>query len=1103
MDRSKCVFAVCASGDRHETYKRHLLKQLGEFVPGVDVLDLDVYMAGDMLAAIPEKKRSYFVRLAIPFMERFRKYERVVWLDVDVDIVSPKFASILDVETSGDGIAMSRDLDRVQSKMRKYLKGRFPEYNKSVFFNSGVMVMDLQKIDLEKWRSRVELGIKAYLRDNPPYHDQDILNAFFDIAEIDCRYNAPWLDMEARRGAWLVHYIGSGGKGPMDQISGFRKCVFAVSATGERFERFKKNLVDSMSRYVPFVDVVDVDPSKIGFLEKIPDDRKAQFVRLAIPLMEEFRKYDRVVWVDADAEVVSPEFGGILGVETSDDGLAAVRDREQGWTIRYLKSRFPKWRKSVYFNSGVLVIDIGKVDVPSWTEKARMGIEMHVAKRFPCYDQDIFNGLFDIKEIIQQYNSQYCHRLAINNDVWLLHYLEGNGKDMLDEVVSTRAGWHRRCVVVMPRHEFIRPWIRAYFASGNRIPLVIATNKAGNWTDSDMAYCRAAAQYSGGIVLDCTAEWVAAEQSRKRSAGNGYNIGWYTKKHILHSVAVRLAPESWMWLDDDIELTGNLDECFDFAERSPGFICSHFYRPHGIDHRHPASMYRSKRDRADKLCWGSMVIFHGAANYHLTQNFYKSFPVEDDEMVYASLYASDSVWHDGFYDFSHKGWQCICKLMDQIPKNWSGKALHYAAQDKGNAVKKYWARKADEIPAAPFEKAIKKPEPHQEPVDAVFVIGTGSMDCNEELRYALRSLDKNCKFVRDVYICGTCPAWVDRSKVKFLPWDDRFQHAKDANIVDKLRHACEHKGIAKKILFCSDDQFQTRACKWEDFAPRYLMEFDPGDKWYDEQRRIWHTRLRNTLLREMARRKAMGMPGTGIRYFQPHIWMPMDRDVFLDYAKWCGYETREDTIIASGYYNFANTAGVPNFDHVFLDGSETEIPKVTHVAYQDCSYRAAIKILKALFPDPSRFEIHKDTAKPAPAPATTQQKASNEGYDPSPATGGEMSEIIEVSSNVRANPELGCLLGEISRAEELRLFGVRGWRIVWRDIVMRFDSAGKGIGTNDLEPRSKEAQDVVNAYISNPEAMSTVTFDLNSHLQPSSRDRMRERVRASLRTKAQ
>lgn len=252
-------------------------------------------------------------------------------------------------------------------------------------------------------------------------------------------------------------------------------------------------------------------------------------------------------------------------------------------------------------------------------------------------------------------------------------------------------------------------------------------------------------------------------------------------------------------------------------------------------------------------------------------------------------------------------------------------------------------------------KGVSRPG-QGEPVDAVFVIGSGSVHGNEELRYALRNMDRHCPFVRNVYICGECPSWVDRSAVVHLPWPDRFSHAKDANIVDKLRHACSQPGIAERVLFCSDDQFQTRECSWGDFSPRFLRKFFIGDPWYDAKHRLWHRRLRKTLEREVERRKAEGLDVSDVYYYQPHIWMPMDRDKFLEYAAWSDYEHRDDTIIASGYFNFANVHGSKDHDHVFLGRSPPGPLNATHVAYNDGSYRAAMNILAEMFPGKSRFE---------------------------------------------------------------------------------------------------------------------------------------------------
>jgi hypothetical protein len=665
----------------------------------------------------------------------------------------------------------------------------------------------------------------------------------------------------------------------------------------------------------------------------------------------------------------------------------------------------------------------------------------------------------------------------------------------------------KRCVVVSPRHAFIRPWIRAYFATGNTTPLVIVPGPDGDWKDGDMAYCKAAAKFSGGLVFDCSKEWKASERLAERAVRK--NVGWYSKKSILHAVATRLSPKTWAWIDDDAEVTGNLDECFDAAEMAPGFIFTQFYYPDSIDNRHPARFYRSNIDTGDKVCWNSLVFFHGEANKRLSEELGKDFPVEDDEIVFGYLYQHNVAWRDGFCDFSIRNWQANCKKISQIPRNWFGKLLHYTSNRNGGEIKKLWAAKADRLPKAPFEikdsrktkdKRIDSEVSSNDPVDAVFVIGTDSVGNNEELRYALRSLDRNCKFVRDVYICGFCPSWVDKGVVKHLQWPDRFRHAKDANIIDKLRHACEQSGIAKRILFCSDDQFQTRECAWDDFAPRYLRRYSSDDNWYALKKRVWHDRLRDTLEREVDRRKAIGLDTSKVYYFQPHIWMPIDRDKFIEYARWCGYERREDTIIASGYYNFAEAEGRPDFDHVFLTRDGKEIPGATHVAYHDPSFPAALRVMKSLFPDKCRFEMEvRDGAERKPSVTrvtlpslpratgkdTAQSNTSNEiqkykavNDDPSQASPVELSDILSVSARIRENPMWHSMLGEVSRAEELRLFGVRGWRTVWRDIIERWKSATcNGTDYVPVETRrSVESAKVVNAYMTDPESMRSVRF---------------------------
>lgn len=477
------------------------------------------------------------------------------------------------------------------------------------------------------------------------------------------------------------------------------KCAFAIYAKGDMYRRFRENLMSKLEKYVPGVPVIDVDEEEALKYIPVRDDwMKAYVIRLAIPLMEQFRQYDRVIWMDCDIDLVADGFSDILECETSDDGFSMVVhafDKEMNDKLcNRAKTKFGSYDKGVYFNAGVIVMDLKKVSV----EKMKAAISDLIDKKYEWLDQDTLNFHFDIKPIDPKFNFIYG---------WNRHYPEG------------------------------------------------------------------------------------------------------TKPCALHYVTPRR--------------------------------------------------------------------------------------------------------HRRLYDILQ-------------------------TEDNGGTP----------------------------PVDAVFVIGKGSKHENEELRYALRSLDSNCKFVRNVYICGECPEWVDKSSVIHLPWPDRFRHAKDANIIDKLKHACERKEIAKRIIFCSDDQFQIVECSWDDFSPKYLRKYKEGDKWIDEREGGWFKYLKGTLSREIKRRKEKGLSLDSVYYYEPHIWAQIDRDRFLEYAKWSEYDKSKYTIIMSGYFNYidAKTESKVGHHH-FLSGNEKYLPDVVHIAYTDGeSYDTAMKFLRLIFRDRSRFELDDFVAEP-------------------------------------------------------------------------------------------------------------------------------------------
>ena len=93
-------------------------------------------------------------------------------------------------------------------------------------------------------------------------------------------------------------------------------------------------------------------------------------------------------------------------------------------------------------------------------------------------------------------------------------------------------------------------------------------------------------------------------------------------------------------------------------------------------------------------------------------------------------------------------------------------------------------------------------------MDILYVIGQGSRWENNELRYSLRSIEKNCKGVGRIFIAGYCPDFIDKSKVIFVPVEDQVEHdCKHKRILNCIEQVVENYDISDNFLYSSDDHF--------------------------------------------------------------------------------------------------------------------------------------------------------------------------------------------------------------------------------------------------------------------------------------------------------
>lgn len=92
-------------------------------------------------------------------------------------------------------------------------------------------------------------------------------------------------------------------------------------------------------------------------------------------------------------------------------------------------------------------------------------------------------------------------------------------------------------------------------------------------------------------------------------------------------------------------------------------------------------------------------------------------------------------------------------------------------------------------------------------MDILYVVGRRLSQWNDnELRYSLRSIEKNGINVGRVFIAGYCPPFVDRSKVVFVKVRDETS-VKHYNIMHAIEEAVRETDIGDEFLYSSDDHF--------------------------------------------------------------------------------------------------------------------------------------------------------------------------------------------------------------------------------------------------------------------------------------------------------
>lgn len=204
-----------------------------------------------------------------------------------------------------------------------------------------------------------------------------------------------------------------------------------------------------------------------------------------------------------------------------------------------------------------------------------------------------------------------------------------------------------------------------------------------------------------------------------------------------------------------------------------------------------------------------------------------------------------------------------------------------------------------------------------------------------ELRMTLRSIEKNLTGYRDIYIIGEKPGWLNN--VIHIPLND-ISGRKAWSIFRKMLTAANSESVSQKFISWADDTYLLEPLQTCDFKA-----------WYDNTLQYWLTLNVNSLYRNIIRNTHKEFP-EGI-FYNVHTPCIYDKDKFKSLTKY-NWSTTE-YLIKSMYFNLYPYNPEPMKD-----------PKRHKGLFYSSSGKMYVnedKMLRELFPNPSRYEANNNT----------------------------------------------------------------------------------------------------------------------------------------------
>lgn len=281
----------------------------------------------------------------------------------------------------------------------------------------------------------------------------------------------------------------------------------------------------------------------------------------------------------------------------------------------------------------------------------------------------------------------------------------------------------------------------------------------------------------------------------------------------------------------------------------------------------------------------------------------------------------------------------------------------------------------------------------QSGIDLVYILGSGSQWRNNELRFSLRSVQKNLKGYRNIYIVGENPGFLKNTspkpqipspksqvpgskpqavkdltdltelnpphhKIFIIEHPDEIgPHNADGNIIRKVIRACREKGLSDYFLKMNDDYIIAHPTTASEIYPVFKCNLATQPESYFKGNH-WRSRLQRTRDHLIQ----AGLPALHFDYHAPIIFCKHDFPQIVnrfDYASDVGLTMRS----LYGNVKYPDARKLTNEKKIIfkphtLQQIQEKVAAATYfIAYNDDGLNDALKYwLITNFTDPSMWE---------------------------------------------------------------------------------------------------------------------------------------------------